>query len=333
MTRVDLHPEDLLDRALNGLASKEDMARLESHFESCNACRLEHALAMDCRRSAASQPDDLVVLDNVRLSVVRAFERERLGATGYARRRGPRRFRFLALAAFLLLGAAGAAVVVRVYRGREVSVPTTLGSPRMGKPGAVVAQSLPARAVAAAPVPSSLEPTAVIELPPIVEPPPDDTRAVTAAEHRRATSTSDPVHVTSEEPPASLGATASELFARANSLRRGGQTADAVHAYRALEQSFPGSPEALVSRVTLGRLLLDRGIDVRAALVEFDAYLSRAPKGPLAEEALIGRALSLGRLGRTADERGAWRSLLATHPKSTYAARAQARIEQLSTTK
>jgi TolA-binding protein len=204
-----------------------------------------------------------------------------------------------------------------------VPVPTT---------GAVVAQSSPARALAAAPVHSSTEPTAVIELPPIVEPPPDERRAAVAAEHRRATS--DPVHATSEGTAASVEATASELFAKANTLRRGGQTADAVHAYRALEQAFPGSTEALVSRVTLGRLLLDRGIDVRAALVEFDAYLSRAPKGPLAEEALIGRALSLGRLGRASDaERGAWSSLLATHPKSTYAARARARIEQLSTAK
>jgi TolA-binding protein len=214
-------------------------------------------------------------------------------------------------------------VVVRVYRGSEVPVP---------EPGAVVAQSSPARGVAAAPVPSSTEPTAVIELPPIVEPPPDERRAAVAAEHRRATS--EPARAASEEPAASVEATAPELFAKANALRRGGQTADAVHAYRVLEQSFPGSAEALVSRVTLGRLLLDRGIDVRAALAEFDTYLVRAPRGALAEEALIGRALALGRLGRASDaERGAWSSLLATHPKSTYAARARARIEQLSTAK
>jgi hypothetical protein len=318
MTRVDLHPEDLLDRALNGLASREDMARLESHFESCNACRLEHALAMDCRNSAASQPDDVVVLDRVRFSVVRAFEREKLRAAGYASRRGPRRFRFLALAAFLLLGGAGAAVLVRVYRGTEVPVQ---------KPAGVVTRSSPAHAVA--PASSAAEPPAVVDIPAVTVPP-EGKRPLAAADHRHG---SEPARVAPEESSASLGETASELFAKANSLRRGGQTAEAVHAYRTLEQSFPGSPEALVSRVTLGRLLLDRGIDVRAALAEFDTYLSRAPRGALAEEALIGRALALGRLGRTADERGAWSTLVAAHPRSTYAARARARIEQLSTSR
>jgi TolA-binding protein len=191
-------------------------------------------------------------------------------------------------------------------------------------------RSSPLHAVApAAPSASATEPQAIIVVPPVIEPPPEEKHGVAMTERHRAAS--EPARATSnDDAPAE---TASELFAKANSLRRGGQTADAVHAYRALEQTFPGSPEALVARVTLGRLLLDRGIDVKAALAEFDAYLARAPRGPLAEEALIGRALSLGRLGRSAEERNAWSALVAAHPKSTYAARARSRIEQLSTAK
>jgi TolA-binding protein len=320
MTRVDLHPEDLLDRALNGVASREDMARLEAHFESCNACRLEHALAMDCRRSAATQPEDAELLGRVRFSVVRAFERDKLRAAGYVRRRGPGRFRFIALAAFpLLLGAAGAAVLVRVYGSGDVPAQ---------QPENASTHSSPARkAGPATPVPALAESTSVTEAPPVTEPEPDERRAPRVDRLRPA---AEPSRGAAQKPPEASEETASELFAKANSLRRGGQTMEAVRTYRALEQSFPGSPESLVSRVTLGRLLLDRGIDVKAALAEFDAYLSRAPRGPLAEEALIGRALSLGRLGRTAEERTAWSALLASHPRSTYAARARARIEQLS---
>jgi hypothetical protein len=131
------------------------------------------------------------VLDRVRFSVVRAFEREKLRAAGYARRRGPRRIRFLALAAFLLLGAAGAAVFVRVYRGAAMPPP---------KPAAVVTQSSPARIAAPAPaLPSAAELPAVAEPPPIAESEPDERRAVAATDRRRVLF--GPVRATPQEAP------------------------------------------------------------------------------------------------------------------------------------
>jgi hypothetical protein len=83
--------------------------------------------------------------------------------------------------------------------------------------------------------------------------------------------------------------------------------------------------------VSLGRLLLDRVGDAAGALAQFNSYLASSSQGTLGEEALIGRALALGRLRRVAEERSTWGMLLASHPGSTYAARARARIEQLST--
>ena len=104
---------------------------------------------------------------------------------------------------------------------------------------------------------------------------------------------------------------------------------EAAHTYRDLQSSFPGSPEEIVSRVTLGRLMLDRLGDARGALVQFDSYLANPTHGALREEALIGRALALGRLHRQAEEKGAWAALVAAYPKSAYAERARARLEEL----
>jgi len=44
---------------------------------------------------------------------------------------------------------------------------------------------------------------------------------------------------------------------------------------------------------------------------------------------MVGRALALGRIGRGAEERAAWKALLDAWPKSTHAKRAQARLAEL----
>jgi hypothetical protein len=122
---------------------------------------------------------------------------------------------------------------------------------------------------------------------------------------------------------------ASDLFTRANVAQRDGAAADAARLYTELERSFPGSSEELVARVLLGRLLLDRLDDPRGALAQFDSYLASPDHDALGEEALIGRALALERLGRHREERSAWEMLMGVHPKSSYAEPARTRIEEL----
>ncbi len=124
----------------------------------------------------------------------------------------------------------------------------------------------------------------------------------------------------------SLEPTAAELFAQANEARRRGDAAGAAQRYGALQRRFPRSPEASLAHVALGRLVLDRLGDPLRALAEFDAYLAENRKGELVEEALVGRALSLQRLGRTADERDAWRALVVAFPNSLSASLAKARL-------
>jgi hypothetical protein len=137
-------------------------------------------------------------------------------------------------------------------------------------------------------------------------------------------------HVARSVPRAAAeSGSASELFSRANQARRDGKTSEAVGLYRALQERFAGSSEELVSRVTLGRLLLDRLGDSRGALVQFNSYLASPARGALREEAMVGRALALGRMGRSAEERAAWQALLDSFPSSTQRKRAQARLVEL----
>jgi TolA-binding protein len=94
-----------------------------------------------------------------------------------------------------------------------------------------------------------------------------------------------------------------------------------------LIDTYPGEPEALAAHAMLGRLLLDRG-QPESALTHFDAYL-RSGASTLAEEAQLGRALSLRKLGRAADEISAWKTLLAAYPSSVHATRARQRLSEL----
>jgi TolA-binding protein len=111
---------------------------------------------------------------------------------------------------------------------------------------------------------------------------------------------------------------ASELFSDANAARRSGDTDRAVLAYRRLQTEHPRSDEALLSHMLLARLELGRGA-AGAALRQFDAYLSQASNGSLAQEALQGKAQALTQLGRKQEAAVAWRQLLQRYPTSVYA--------------
>lgn len=121
--------------------------------------------------------------------------------------------------------------------------------------------------------------------------------------------------------------TAAGLFSAANAARRAGQAAEAIRLFLRLQQQFPGSAEAQLAHVSLGRLQLARG-EAQPALVQFTRYL--ASSGPLTQEALLGQARALGALGRHDEERATWEALRQRFPNSVYAARARERLEQLS---
>jgi TolA-binding protein len=97
-----------------------------------------------------------------------------------------------------------------------------------------------------------------------------------------------------------------------------------------LEAHFPGSNEARVSRVSLGKLFLRAGrpSDAEAA---FAQYL-RSGAADLREEALVGRADALEALGRSTEERNTWQELVRGYPASVYTNRARGRIAEIDGT-
>lgn len=294
MTRFDLHPEDLLERAARGMASSADLTRLEQHLAECEVCRVEQALATQAESDAAPLRDEKLIVARLKRDVG-----ARLAAPAARRSRRKGAIVATALIAASLASVAAAATVVLV---RRAAAPRALEATASRKAPAAATPVLPTPAVPEpAPAPATVSPKDATESP---------------AEPAKAA----PSELTS----------AAELFSHANQARREGKVKEAARLYRALQERFAGSGEELVSRVTLGRLLLDRLGDSRGALVQFNSYLASPGAGALREEAMVGRALSLGRIGRTTEERAAWKALLDSWPKSTHAKRAEARLAELS---
>jgi TolA-binding protein len=126
--------------------------------------------------------------------------------------------------------------------------------------------------------------------------------------------------------PEAVEETSKQLFSAANAARRRGDVDAAIAGYHELQAKFPGSSEAALSRVSLGNLSLRRGASAQA-LEQFDAYLRQQAGGSLREEALRGKAEALGRLGRKAEARAAWKALLTQYPDSAYADLARSHLD------
>jgi hypothetical protein len=317
VSSVDLHPEDLLDRARRGAASPDELARLRAHLADCPACRFEHVLASDCARAAVPAPDapasEAEVLARVRREASRRVRARIATGKHAARGRGrPPRLVFAAAAVLMFAAtfAAATTVVRRVWRGPEIEA---IGpAPVASRPSH---RRVASRPQAAEEPSEAAEPGDALDegLARAVEEAPAPAPAAHPARARLAAPTETP----------------GELFARANAARRNGHTREAARLYRELQREYPGTSEELVSRVTLGRWMLDRLNDPAGALVRFDSYLANPVHTALREEALIGRALALGRLGREREERSAWTAFLAAFPGSVYAERARGRLEAL----
>jgi hypothetical protein len=317
---VDLHPEDVLDRARRGAASPEELARLRAHLAECHACRFEHVLADDCARAAGPEPgapaseSDGEVLARVRREASRAVRARDTARHARGRRRPPPLvFAAAAVLMFAATFAAATTIVRRVWRGP--SIEPIASAPVASRPHRRVASSRAHAEAVATVEDEAVDPADALDegLAAAVEESRAPAPPVRAARPRQAAPTETPA----------------ELFARANAARRDGRTREAARLYRELQRAHPGTSEELVSRVTLGRWMLDRLNDPAGALVRFDSYLANPVHTALREEALIGRALALGRLGREREERSAWTAFLAAFPGSVYAERARGRLEAL----
>lgn len=311
MTVVDLHPEDLLEKDAQGSLEAGERTRLEAHLAHCSACRMERQLRLDFAAELEAEiPLDRIVGLGVESIPVVPQGRESMMVL---RARRPRRHRvvWLLAAAALLVGGVAAAAM-GMSETRWSSLRGVLATPASGvAPAAPVPAKGHGSAVAVADVPEPAPVAAAAE--PVTE-----TLNVPAVAPRPA-----PRAAVVATPAPVVGP--SELFDAATEARRRGDYGHVLDLDGQLETRYPTSREAQVSRAIVGRLLLDRG-DPAGALARFDSYLA-AGAGELGEEAMVGRATALDRLGRTDEATRGWAAMVAAFPGSPYAARARARLE------
>ena len=300
--RADRCPDDLLARSRRGPLSLVERRALEAHFAVCGPCRATAVLAALYEQIPDSfSNDDRAVV--ARLAGRVALPRNR-------RRERSRRVAFAAGAALTAVAgvAAAWAVLQRAF------------SPSSTREVARSAAGAPAAANAAPPRP--LAQVAVVVAP--------TSKPAVGARHVRVAAAEARGSLTgNREVPSDPTDDAGALFAAANAARGAGDLRTAALRYQLLERRYPASPEAMVSLVSAGDLLARLG-EPAAALDRFERYLATDARGPLASEALFGRARCLRDLGRRHDELETWREVLRRFPGSAYETTARARVDELS---
>jgi len=229
----ELHPEDLIDRALQGRLDPGEQATLDRHLAGCSVCAAQVSLAPRFARELAPQARD-AALDQRAIDAAMM----RMQQSPARRRAVPSWFRWAAAAALLVFGVTAGAGVIKQ---------------RLAARGPII-QPLPAPP-APAPQPAARPPVRAVEAAP-AETPAEAPAAKPPAVHRPA-------------PPA---VTAADLFERAEQQRREGRVDGAIATYRRLQSTFPETAEAGLSYALAGQLLLKHGRS-GDALAQFDRNL------------------------------------------------------------
>jgi TolA-binding protein len=357
MSVTELHPEDLFDKLTDGTLSDGERERLTLHLRGCEVCRFEHGARVDFQREAAESV--------ARITPSLPLLPPQLQAR--PRRRRPRILVWGVAAAALISasGALASALgeppwraVAALFRGTtERTAGTRPARIATNKPSGA-GPALTASALKAEPQSPELResdtkqstlgaepqragskpslPGAEPRLPQAepnrieVKPRASDGPAGPSSAARAAATSARPseaARLAGEAPTASAATSAAQLFAAANQARRAGEVGRASGLYHLLQEQYPGSSEAELSRVTLATLLLNGG-DATGALSGFERYLA-GPSHLLEAEALVGRARALERLGRRQLAVAAWREVERRLPGSVYARQATERLTAL----
>jgi TolA-binding protein len=122
-------------------------------------------------------------------------------------------------------------------------------------------------------------------------------------------------------------ASSEELFVLADAARYRGRTALAREALQAERTRFPGSTRALDAVFLLGRLEESSQGGTRRAIAWYEEYLTRAPLGTYASEALGRRMIAMSRLEGAARAKPVAEEYLLRFPRGTYAGAARALLQ------
>jgi TolA-binding protein len=328
MTRLAEFHENLAVHARRGTLSTEQRRELEQLLSTSAAARAAFEIGQDFDRADTVQPGDEALVERFVAGALRASNR-RLAPFA-----NPKRVVAWLLAASVF-GFCGLALGLRgtwLYRLAPVqqAAPPALArsTPKAVTPRRVTGERRDGASAETTPIKidnsvSPASPRASIFVGVVhstskeVSPEPSASAAATSSAVETSTRA-----MSAAEPSAN----AETLFRQASEARRLGDIERAIALLRALQQTYPGSPEARISYVSLGKLYMSRGA-AAGAVEAFSAYLSSG--GPLSEEALLGRAQALLALGRNIEERQTWQLLLARYPGSVYAVQARERIRAL----
>ncbi|HXI55225.1 MAG TPA: tetratricopeptide repeat protein [Polyangia bacterium] len=311
MSTDQIHPEGLLDRAREGALTAVEAQLLRTHLAVCSACRLQQDVAPALYHHMPYGGADDVLLDRL---ITAQMRRRAVPAPG-ARRKAAG---VAAIALAILSGAAISWAGGYLWRAHSDAETQPLPpAPPASRP-AMVPRGTPPMGNEAVSAPA-----------PLAVPPPASAPAPTSAPPLKRSIARARAGATTAGATTMDDHLCADLYRRANEERRAGRDEEALHLYQTLHRSCAGGSEDQSARVLLGRLYLDRLSDPARALAAFDAYLESSPHGTLGEDAMIGRALSLGRLRNDDRERQAWQALIAAYPDSLYLERARARLNQL----
>lgn len=298
-----LEAEDLLARARQGTLSVEEHEAFERALETSATVRVAHLVGRDFDDARGIRTGDDELIQRACAKVL--GPRVELAAR--------RRVRAIPAVALLLVasGAAATSAWLVVPRSNAGGAPSSPAASSSSQPAGVSPAAPGARVASADHLPTQ---TQAVEVP---------TPGALSEQKSRS-------GAASSRPPTNPVRSAATLFRDANAARRVGDVALARALYGELQASFPETREARVSRVSLGKLCLGSGL-TREAERQFRQYLATGG-GDLAEEALVGRAEALARLGEIDEERRVWQQLQRTHPSSVYSERASRRIQALAAT-
>jgi TolA-binding protein len=277
---------ELVARERRGELSPPERVALDAHLAQCASCRLSRQLGRDFEAEATLEPDD-----GARIARLSATA-ERWATGSPVRTTPPKRRR--ARVALFAMAAALAAVGASAARGTWSEMF-----------GESESKTLPAA-------------------PPLEKAPVERAKAPARPATEAKVEANDERAPKKRVEPASSDSAAS-LFRDASSARRDGNAERAIALYRRLQNEFPSSPEAGLSALPLGGLLLDRG-EARSALAQFDRHVKSAQGGRLLPEALYGRGRALAALGNRSEERRTWTRLLEQFPESPYSGHARRRL-------
>ncbi|MEM9188010.1 MAG: tetratricopeptide repeat protein [Myxococcota bacterium] len=325
---LDEHLEGLRDRELAGTLTEEERAVLEAHVASCDACQKEGRL----RAAAIAEPDDSrdwgaffeKIEPELELPVGSQDDSGRSPAWGVLLR---------VAIVLLVLGSTGVVLAATVPAiGRIFGLVDP--APSDETPSEVAPSKAPRRPREVRPrealpidEPPAEEPRVEeppVEEPPVEEPPVEEPPVEENVEEiNEAPQETEQITIRERESPADsprppeTPRTDRTLYQEAAAARRAGNRTEARRLFEALIAEFPGSSRATAAHFALGELY--RGSSASQALTHYDAYLASGARG-LREEALLGRARSLQRLGRSSP--AAWEQLLREYPTTPHRAEA-----------